>query len=58
MSSPGDFNAQTSEMTTQFQFTVPAADLIAGANAATFNMNTKGTAGAGVYYDIIKLESD
>jgi rhamnogalacturonan endolyase len=38
--------------------TVPAADLVAGANAATFNMNTKGTAGAGVYYDIVKLESD
>jgi rhamnogalacturonan endolyase len=38
--------------------TVPAADLVTGANAATFNMNTKGTAGAGVYYDIVKLESD
>ncbi len=37
---------------------VPAADLVAGANAATFQMNTKGTAGAGVYYDIVKLESD
>ncbi len=37
---------------------VPAADLSVGANAATFNMNTKGTAGAGVYYDIVKLESD
>ena len=38
--------------------TVPAADLAVGANAATFDMNTKGTAGAGVYYDIVKLESD
>jgi hypothetical protein len=38
--------------------TVPAADLLAGANTATFNMNTKGTAGAGVYYDIVKMESD
>ena len=38
--------------------TVSAADLVAGANTATFNMNTKATAGAGVYYDIIKLESD
>jgi rhamnogalacturonan endolyase len=37
---------------------VPAADLAVGSNTATFNMNTKGTAGAGVYYDIVKLESD
>jgi rhamnogalacturonan endolyase len=37
---------------------VPAADLLVGANTATFNMNTKGTAGAGVYYDIVKMESD
>jgi rhamnogalacturonan endolyase len=38
--------------------TVAAGDLKIGANTATFNMNTKGTAGAGVYYDIVKLESD
>jgi rhamnogalacturonan endolyase len=38
--------------------TVPAADLLNGANTATFNMNTKGNAGAGVYYDIVKMESD
>jgi rhamnogalacturonan endolyase len=37
---------------------VPAADLMAGANTVTLTMNTKGTAGAGVYYDIVKLESD
>jgi rhamnogalacturonan endolyase len=38
--------------------TVPTADLLNGANTATFNMNTKGNAGAGVYYDIVKMESD
>jgi rhamnogalacturonan endolyase len=38
--------------------TVPAADLLNGANTATFNMNTKGAEGAGVYYDIVKMESD
>jgi rhamnogalacturonan endolyase len=38
--------------------TVPAADLVTGANSATFNMNTKGAAGAGVYYDVVKLESN
>jgi rhamnogalacturonan endolyase len=37
---------------------VPAADLVIGANTATFNMNTKGAAGAGVYYDIVKMESE
>jgi rhamnogalacturonan endolyase len=37
---------------------VPAADLVAGANVATFTLSTKGTAGAGVYYDLVKLESD
>jgi rhamnogalacturonan endolyase len=37
---------------------VPAADLVAGANAVTFTMSTKGSTGAGVYYDIVKLESD
>jgi rhamnogalacturonan endolyase len=37
---------------------VPAADLNAGANTATFDKNTKGTAGAGVYYDVVKMESD
>jgi rhamnogalacturonan endolyase len=37
---------------------VPAADLVKGANSATFTLNTKGAAGAGVYYDIVKLESD
>ena len=38
--------------------TVPASALSAGTNAATFTLSTKGSAGAGVYYDIIKLESD
>ncbi|MFI5306824.1 MAG: polysaccharide lyase family protein [Polyangiales bacterium] len=38
--------------------TVPAADLVTGTNTATFTLNTKGSAGAGVYYDIAKLESD
>jgi rhamnogalacturonan endolyase len=38
--------------------TVPAGDLLAGANTATFTLNTKGSAGAGIYYDIVKLESD
>jgi rhamnogalacturonan endolyase len=37
---------------------VPASDLKTGANAATFTMNTKSTGGAGVYYDIVKMESD
>ena len=37
---------------------VPAADLVKGANSATFTLSTKGAAGAGVYYDIVKLESD
>jgi rhamnogalacturonan endolyase len=37
---------------------VPAGDLAQGANTATFTMNTKGTGGAGVYYDIVKMESD
>jgi rhamnogalacturonan endolyase len=37
---------------------VPAADLAKGANSATFTISTKGAAGAGVYYDIVKLESD
>jgi rhamnogalacturonan endolyase len=38
--------------------TVSAADLVVGANTATFNVNTKGAVGCGVYYDIIKMESD
>jgi rhamnogalacturonan endolyase len=38
--------------------TVPAGDLVAGSNTVGLQMNTKGTAGAGVYYDIVKLESD
>jgi rhamnogalacturonan endolyase len=38
--------------------TIPAANLKAGANTATFNMNTKATAGAGVFYDFVKMESD
>jgi rhamnogalacturonan endolyase len=38
--------------------TVPAADLVAGPNTATFTLNTKGTGGAGVFYDIVKLETD
>ncbi len=45
----------------QFQMltaTVPAAALRVGANSATFQMNTGGAGGAGVYYDVIKLESD
>jgi rhamnogalacturonan endolyase len=37
---------------------VPAADLVAGHNAVTLTLNTKGSAGAGVYYDIVELESD
>ena len=37
---------------------IPAADLVAGKNSLVFNLNTKGTAGAGVFYDIVKLESD
>jgi rhamnogalacturonan endolyase len=47
---------------------VPAADLVSGANEATFTISgtwdaatsTAGSAGpgAGVFYDIIKLESD
>jgi rhamnogalacturonan endolyase len=37
---------------------IPAANLLTGANTATFNMNTKGAAGAGVYYDIVKMESE
>jgi len=38
--------------------TVPTADLTAGSNLATFTMSTKGTAGAGVFYDIVKMEGD
>ena len=38
--------------------TIPAAALRVGANSATFQMNTGGSGGAGVYYDVIKLESD
>jgi rhamnogalacturonan endolyase len=38
--------------------TVPAAALSAGANTATFTLNTNGAAGAGIYYDIVKMESD
>lgn len=37
---------------------VPASDLVTGHNALTLTLNTKGSAGAGVYYDILKLESD
>jgi hypothetical protein len=37
---------------------VPAADLVAGANNVALVMNTKGSSGAGVYYDIVTLESD
>jgi rhamnogalacturonan endolyase len=37
---------------------VPASALVAGTNAVTFTVNTKGNAGAGVYYDIVKMESD
>jgi rhamnogalacturonan endolyase len=37
---------------------VPAAGLRVGSNTATFTVNTQGTAGAGIYYDILKLESD
>jgi rhamnogalacturonan endolyase len=37
---------------------IPAGDLRAGANSATFTLSTNGSAGAGIYYDIIKLESD
>jgi hypothetical protein len=38
--------------------TVPTADLTAGSNLATFTVSTKGTAGAGVFYDIVKMEGD
>jgi hypothetical protein len=48
--------------------TVPAADLVTGANMATFTVaNTWNAAtmmpagagpGAGIFYDIVKLESD
>lgn len=34
------------------------ANLMVGANTATFDMNTKGTAGAGVFYHFLKMESD
>ena len=37
--------------------TVPAADLAAGANSATFTISNA-TGGAGIYYDIVKMESD
>jgi rhamnogalacturonan endolyase len=37
---------------------VPASVLLAGGNTATFTLNTKGAEGAGVFYDIVKLESD
>jgi len=37
---------------------VPSGDLVVGANSLTFTMSTKGSAGAGLYYDILKLESD
>jgi rhamnogalacturonan endolyase len=37
---------------------VPASALLAGTNAATFTVSTKGNAGAGIYYDILKMESD
>jgi rhamnogalacturonan endolyase len=38
--------------------TVPASALAAGVNAAALTVSTNGNAGAGVYYDIVKLESD
>jgi rhamnogalacturonan endolyase len=37
---------------------VPAGALVSGANAATFTMNTKAVGGAGIYYDVVKMESD
>jgi rhamnogalacturonan endolyase len=37
---------------------VPASALVAGQNVATFTLGTNAAAGAGVYYDIVKLESD
>jgi rhamnogalacturonan endolyase len=37
---------------------VPASTLVQGSNAVTFTLNTKGASGAGVYYDVVKLESD
>jgi rhamnogalacturonan endolyase len=38
--------------------TVPASALVAGTNVATFTLDTKGSAGAGIYYDVVTLESD
>lgn len=37
---------------------VPASNLVAGANTMSFTLNTKGASGAGLYYDVVKLESD
>ena len=37
---------------------VPVSALVAGQNVATFTLGTNAAAGAGVYYDIVKLESD
>ncbi|MDP9035970.1 MAG: polysaccharide lyase family protein [Myxococcota bacterium] len=45
----------------QFQMltaTVPPAALKAGANSVTFQLSTKGLGGAGIFYDVVKLESD
>jgi hypothetical protein len=36
---------------------VPAATLKAGANTATFAL-TNAAGGSGIYYDVVKLESD
>ena len=52
---------RSAEQGGQFQMltaTVPAAALKVGANSATFQMNTAGMGGAGVFYDVLKLESD
>jgi len=37
---------------------VPASALVTGQNAVTFALNTKGSAGGGIYYDIVKLEAE
>lgn len=37
---------------------VPASALVTGMNTLGLTLDTKGSGGAGVYYDVIKLESD
>ncbi len=52
---------RSAEQGGQFQMltvSVPAAALKVGANAVTFQMSTKALGGAGVFYDVLKLESD